>query len=260
MDRSTLRTLLVLISLSFLVAPTSADATWWNSYGVSKRWVKSWVKKFHRNNVVPGPKGDKGDSAEPCTTSVDSDSFVITLQCPGSAPVYPNDADADGVIDAKDQCMGEDDSIDVDGNNIPDCVCIDTEIVETFWDLGTYTTPSISQGNLNISGSALIKVLSSNGLGIVGGHSDNIVDSGESITFELDEPATDISYTAASASGLTQLEAFDEDNNSMGVQSVSSGPVSTHFGNAPIKKFTITAYGDNYVRISQLTSTMCIEN
>ena len=44
--------------------------------------------------------------------------------------------------------------------------------------LGTFATPSLSQGDITVTGSGDVNVLNLNGLGIVGGFTNNTLDGG----------------------------------------------------------------------------------
>ena len=65
--------------------------------------------------------GDACDDGDACTTN---DTVDANCDCAGTF----QDSDGDGVCDAEDQCPGEDDTIDVDGNGIPDAC--ETECVD----------------------------------------------------------------------------------------------------------------------------------
>jgi hypothetical protein len=47
----------------------------------------------------------------------------------------------------------------------------------SFSGLGTFTTPTLITGDVTVTGSADVSVLQFNGLGIVGGFDDTVVDS-----------------------------------------------------------------------------------
>ena len=55
-----------------------------------------------------------------------------------------------------------------------------------FTNKGTFTAPSYSEQGLTVSASTGVGLLNLNGIGVVGGTSDSLVDPGESLLFDFD--------------------------------------------------------------------------
>lgn len=124
---------------------------------------------------------------------------------------------------------------------------------------GTFTTPSLTQGGVTVTGSNTISVLNLNGLGIVGGSVDFFVDQSgsESIRFHFDNgPATDVVVYFGAIAGFdtafTRLEAFSQGGGSLGTRNIDlfdlggfSLDVSAEFGGGPIGSFTLTPLNTN---------------
>ena len=129
--------------------------------------------------------------------------------------------------------------------------------------------PEAFRPDLTITGSAQVQVLSLNGLGVVGGSSDNDVDGAELLRFSIDaDAATDVSYFVAAAGNLdgdglageATVEAFDPSNSSLGVVAVNdtgTKNVSAMFGGEPIGAFVVRANVDN-LRIQRVTYAPCL--
>jgi len=136
-----------------------------------------------------------------------------------------------------------------------------------YTDLGTFTTPALTEGGVTVTGSADVNVLNLNGLGIVGGGSDFNVDGSETITFTFGGESVSISYFAPSAGqsgavnnpslvGERNLEAFSPSGTSLGSvaqDGVGSFDVSAVFGGVPIGSFSITPLPGESFRIGSLT-------
>ena len=60
-------------------------------------------------------------------------------------------------------------------------------VTATYFDLGTYTAPTVNQYGITVTGSADVNVLSGNGLGIVGGAYSSTIDSSEYINFSFND-------------------------------------------------------------------------
>jgi len=132
-----------------------------------------------------------------------------------------------------------------------------------FKGLGTFTTSSLVQPGVTVTGSNTVNVLNTGGLGIVGG--DNIdIDETESMTFTFDSTSSGVRYSMSFAdngdgdafAGEAMIEAFDSDGISLGtvlVNGAGSKAVSTNFGNELISKFTVTAVDGDSIRIATVT-------
>jgi len=125
-----------------------------------------------------------------------------------------------------------------------------------FTTLGTFTSASVVQPGVTVTGSNTVNVLNLNGLGIVGGAFNSRIDGSESITFTFDNPASDVSYLVIGAGnlnadglvGAATIEAFDSGGISLGtipVDLTGVKEVSMNFGNELISKFTVTADVDS---------------
>jgi hypothetical protein len=135
-------------------------------------------------------------------------------------------------------------------------------------NLGTLQTDTFDVGGVTVTGSAAVNVLANNGLGIVGGFSNSLVDGVELIRFTFDGgPADSVSYFVRVAGGsqgngilgAATIEAFNKAGASLGVDSVSSigwKDVSEAFNHIPLSGFTVTARVD-YFGIDRLTYASC---
>lgn len=138
--------------------------------------------------------------------------------------------------------------------------------------LGTFQTDTLVQGGLTATGSNTVNVLNLNGLGVVGGLSDNTIDgTTESLKFVVDAGAAiDVSYfvqiagtTNPDGSPLaeTRVEAFDHAGVSLGTNSVASFStvdVSAMFDSLPISVFVVTSDGvGDFFRINRVSYTPC---
>lgn len=115
------------------------------------------------------------------------------------------------------------------------------EETANFGDLGTFTTPSLTEGSVTVTGSNLVNVLQSGGLGIVGGTFDHTIDPGETISFSFANPASNVRMvlgcTAADVNGdgillKVRLEAFDEFGGSKGQVETFPGTCLIDFSGA----------------------------
>lgn len=133
-----------------------------------------------------------------------------------------------------------------------------TPIEIDYGNLGTFTTASLAEAGVTVTGSADVNVLNFNGLGIVGGDSDNSVDGAELIDFDLGVSRSSVSYTVNSTGNLNgngllgerTLEAFGSDGNSLGTvdqDGTGSFDVSGAFGGQDISRFTLQANADNHI-------------
>lgn len=133
-----------------------------------------------------------------------------------------------------------------------------------FTSIPTASSPQLVFTDFTVTGSADVQALFLNGLAIVGGFDDFVVDGAEWIQFTFTgAPAIGVSYFVPAAGntngngtvGDRFLEAFDALGNSLGsVAQDSSGTfqVSTLFGNAPLSRFRLTADVDTF-RVGSLT-------
>jgi hypothetical protein len=126
---------------------------------------------------------------------------------------------------------------------------------------------TLSVGGLQVTGSAALRRHS--GLSVIGGRSDRLIDSGESVYFGFDGGAAYAVYLQRSLLGNTDgddtvgdvlLEAFDFHGDSLGTRPFATGdatvPVSRLFGAAPISAFRVTSDGD-YQVIAALRYATC---
>lgn len=120
-----------------------------------------------------------------------------------------------------------------------------------FRDDGTFVAPSYSEGGVTVTGSGDVHLLNVNGLGIVGGAFDSVVDSGEWIKFSFDMPAENVSYWIASAGqtggstpGKRTIEAFGIGGISLGLfeeEWAAGTDLSALYGGALIESFILTS-------------------
>jgi len=140
----------------------------------------------------------------------------------------------------------------------------------TFHDDGTFTTPSIVESGLTVTGSNTLNILNFNGLGVVGGSADFTIDAigNEFVTFDFSGTATNVIYVNPFAGqvgsscvtcntvGEAQIEAFDSGGSSLGIQNVDnpgSKDVSALFGNVPISHFTVTMLDADSIVIKEIS-------
>lgn len=130
-----------------------------------------------------------------------------------------------------------------------------------FSDLGTFTSSSVSVGGLTVTGSKDVYVWNLNGLGVVGGILDNIVDEGEYLDFVADGP-NEISYfdifgTLVNVDGGAidsfTVEGFDSLGTSLGASSLKgldpNSDLISQLGFTSVDRLRITSSPDRY-RIS----------
>jgi len=133
-----------------------------------------------------------------------------------------------------------------------------------FTDDGTFTTASIVESGLTVTGSNTLNILNLSGLGVVGGV-DSFIDGSEFVMFTFDDPAIDVSYIVTSAInfdgdgklGEAFIEAFDFNGISLGVLSIDGTGIkdlTALFGGVAISKFIVTADVDGNT-ISSVTFT-----
>lgn len=141
--------------------------------------------------------------------------------------------------------------------------------VKDFKTQGSFAVAKFGQTQVTITGSANVNVLNFNGLGIVGGNSDNTLDGNESMTFTFVTPVSGLSYDIQTGTDLNAngtpadatVEAFGETGASLGTVNVSDftpKDLSTLFDNALISKFVVTANVDTQ-RIDTLTFNACAQ-
>jgi hypothetical protein len=143
-----------------------------------------------------------------------------------------------------------------------------TPVVVDYTAMGTFQADTVHAGGVVVTGSNTVNVLNLNGLGIVGGTSDNIVDGSEWIRFDFDStPVDSVSYYVPSAGngngdgtvGDATVEAYDRTGTSLGtmpVTSVGVKDVSGMFGGKPLSAFVVTAEVDNF-RVGRVTYSAC---
>jgi len=143
-----------------------------------------------------------------------------------------------------------------------------TPIVVDYTSIGTFQADTVRAMGSVATGSNAVGVLNLNGLGIVGGLSNNVVDGSEWIRFDFDSaPVTDVSYFVPTAGNLNgdgtvgdaTVEAFDRTGVSLGIEPVTGAGtmnVSAMFGDKPISAFVATAAVD-WFRTSHLTYSAC---
>lgn len=148
-------------------------------------------------------------------------------------------------------------------------VCTPTPISMDFTNQGTFQTATIMRDGLLITGSNTLNVLNLNGLGVVGGVNDSVIDGNEFVVFTFpDRPATEVSYSVQTAGnqngdgmiGAAVVEGFGPNGQSLGIVSVQSTGqknVSAFFNNVPLSQFRVQAVVDNH-RISRVNYTLCL--
>jgi len=136
-----------------------------------------------------------------------------------------------------------------------------------FQGLGTFTTASIVQFGLTVTGSNTLNISTGEGLGVVGGFSDTRIDKtgNEFVTFDFSGTATNVQYRVRSTSqdpttctncfslGESQIEAFDSNGVSLGTQNVQGASdifVSVLFGNVPISSFTVSLLDSDSIQLA----------
>ena len=148
----------------------------------------------------------------------------------------------------------------------PDCQIGCTNTVN-FENRGTFSTPSLTESGVAITGSANLYFLNLNGMGIAGGAWNDTVDGHEWVRFDFAYQAFGFSYTVASAGNLdgdgtvgdSLVEGFDLNGNSLGTVPVvnpATVDVSALFGNKKLSAATIHADVDNQ-RLASVTVRYC---
>jgi hypothetical protein len=139
-----------------------------------------------------------------------------------------------------------------------------------FTDDGTFTTPSIVESGLTVTGSNTLQIADFNGLGVVGGSSDVRIDAqgNEWVKFDFDGTAVNITYfvfavfqdantcVMCGTIGDAEIEAFDAGGVSLGtvpVSDIGSFDVNDFFGAQPISSFTVTALDTDRFQISNIS-------
>jgi hypothetical protein len=148
------------------------------------------------------------------------------------------------------------------------CVCGFTGaqgVTVDYLNIGTFQTTELDQGGITVTGSSTVSVLNLNGLGIVGGSSDDSVDGLEVIEFSFNSgSALNLSYFIDNADdtnfddvfGERTLEAFGVGGASLGeIRQTDIGdfPVSALFSNVPIERFTLTSFIVDRFRVGSVT-------
>jgi hypothetical protein len=132
----------------------------------------------------------------------------------------------------------------------------------SFTGLGTFTTPTLLTGDVTVTGSADISVLQFNGLGIVGGFDDTVVDSFESISFFFASPEAadvEISFSFRNSLLVTDIEGFELGGASLGIVTLGMPfdtplDVSALFGGVPLESVTLTTTAASF-RIGAISFT-----
>lgn len=144
-----------------------------------------------------------------------------------------------------------------------------------FATLPTGSTPALTVGALTVTAErppgtpGLVYVLTSNGIGVVGGSSDNIIDTGERMRFafggrsevvdtsifmqfilEADGDTNFGEYTLQAFRGPVSLGTFNISRSNVGTNAISGV-----FSNQPLTAFTFTPNGDSF-RIERITFTL----
>lgn len=189
--------------------------------------------------------------------------LAANFTCPqgGQTVNHGVDDDGNGILD-----VGE-----IDGTTdvcVGGCQGAPFIVTKNFANRGTFVSAELDEGDVTIVGApGNINVLNLNGLGVVGGTGDSIVDDGESLTYTFNRPAAAVSYFVPAAgngngngvAGESSMEAFGLDNASLGSVNVAGSgsiEVSSAFGDVPISQFRVTLVGDNH-RVGSLTFTTC---
>lgn len=73
-----------------------------------------------------------------------------------------------------------------------------------FTDNGTFSTASLTEGIVTVTGSNNVQVVANFGLGIVGGVSSSVVDPGETMSFSFVDPVTNVV--------ISDFQSFDADD------------------------------------------------
>jgi len=137
-----------------------------------------------------------------------------------------------------------------------------------FKDDGTFTTPSIVESGLTVTGSNILDILNLNGLGIVGGFLDSRIDAdgNEFIIFQFDIPVSDITIRP----GITgQTRPCGDSCGTIGHVDVSAwngvsflgeftdlsfqSDISALYGDVLIDRFSLTPVDSDYFSIDTIS-------
>ncbi len=133
------------------------------------------------------------------------------------------------------------------------------DVVTNFTTLGTFTTPKLTVGVLEITADdgtapADVQLLNFNGLGVVGGSSSSMTDGSEALHFRFDAAVRDVKYTVFVANNLNANAFVGEATIEVFVGATSLGVFATHdtgfkdvsalVGNVPITGFDVRANVD----------------
>ncbi|MCH9687072.1 MAG: hypothetical protein K0V04_36895 [Deltaproteobacteria bacterium] len=141
-------------------------------------------------------------------------------------------------------------------------------LLVSYTNLGSFTSGQLYDElpGITVTGSTMINVLNLNGLGVVGGTSDSILDTNEWLDFRFDMPSAVTSYFVPIAGnvdldgllGESWVQAWDDSGASLGTVPASgsgSFDLADMFGaNVSISRFRVTADMDS-IRIGSVTST-----
>ncbi len=135
-----------------------------------------------------------------------------------------------------------------------------------FTTLGTFTTPSLSQGGITVTGSSDVSVLNLNGLGIVGGFTNNTLDVGELMRFDFDAgPATNVflaNFGIGNGPATADFQGFGTGGGSLGIVSADPFPatnsfdVSALFSGQMLSAFELTLTGTRSETNTRITEIM----
>ncbi len=137
---------------------------------------------------------------------------------------------------------------------------------ESFFGLGTFTTPTLTTGSVTVTGSSNVSVLQFNGLGIVGGFNDTVVDSFEFISFSFASPEAanvEILFSFRISVLETDIEGFELGGALLGIATLTmpfDNPldVSALFSDVPLESVTLTTTAASF-RIGAISFTLIPE-
>lgn len=145
-----------------------------------------------------------------------------------------------------------------------------TDLTIAFTDDGTFTAPFYDESDVRVSGSGTLNLLELNGIGVVGGVSDNAVDTGEFLDVEITNGLLFESFifTSSIVGNLDGgdidsffIEGFRADGTSIGTFDFfdsGEGFISNEYvsllGGEPVERFRVASRGDLF-RLSSLTIT-----
>ncbi len=132
-----------------------------------------------------------------------------------------------------------------------------------FRDDGTFSAPSFSQDGVTLTGSDDIYMFNLNGVGVVGGVFDNVVDGGEWLKISFDMPAENVSYwigsagqSGGSAPGRRAIDIYGVGNTHLGTFSedgAGTTDLSALVGGAIIESFMLTTEAVTSFRFTTVT-------